>query len=148
MKVGTFPDTPATLLARIAVEATGQQTDETAWVRLFNLYAPAIRKFAAEVSENVVAIKAARNGADLGAHEELLDRLVASMNRIYVLVEDLDATHHAARETADQQDAAYQYANEVIPLMNDLREIIDALEKVVDAAYWPVPSYNDILFYE
>ena len=112
------------------------------------LFMPAIRKFAAEVSENVVAIKAARNGADLGAHEELLDRLVASMNRIYVLVEDLDATHHAARETADQQDAAYQYANEVIPLMNDLREIIDALEKVVDAAYWPVPSYNDILFYE
>ena len=37
MKVGTFPDTPATLLARIAVEATGRQTDESAWARLFNL---------------------------------------------------------------------------------------------------------------
>ena len=44
--MGTFPDTPVTLLARIAVEATGQRTDEAAWVRLFNLYAPAIRKFA------------------------------------------------------------------------------------------------------
>ena len=60
MKVGTFPDTPATLLARIAVEATGQQTDESAWVRLFNLYAPAVRKFAemqgtpAAESEDVV----------------------------------------------------------------------------------------------
>jgi len=45
-KMGTFPDTPVTLLARIAVEATGQRTDEAAWVRLFNLYAPAIRRFA------------------------------------------------------------------------------------------------------
>lgn len=60
MRVGTFPDTPATLLARIAVEATGQQTDESAWVRLFNLYAPAMRKFAemqgtpAAESEDVV----------------------------------------------------------------------------------------------
>ena len=45
-EVGTFPDTPVTLLARIAVEATGQRTDEAAWVRLFNLYAPAIRRFA------------------------------------------------------------------------------------------------------
>ena len=44
--MGAFPDTPVTLLARIAVEATGQRTDEAAWVRLFNLYAPAIRKFA------------------------------------------------------------------------------------------------------
>ena len=41
-----FPNTPATLLARIAMQATGD-TDETAWTRLFDLYAPAIRKFAA-----------------------------------------------------------------------------------------------------
>ncbi len=41
-----FPDTPATLLARIAVEVTGR-SDESAWVRLFDLYAPAIQKFAA-----------------------------------------------------------------------------------------------------
>lgn len=44
--MATFPDTPVTLLARIAVQATGLRTDEAAWVRLFNLYAPAIRKFA------------------------------------------------------------------------------------------------------
>ena len=44
--MASFPDTPATLLARIAVEVTGQ-TDEAAWLRLFELYAPAIRKFAA-----------------------------------------------------------------------------------------------------
>jgi len=46
MRMNTFPDTPATLLARIAAEATGKRTDEAAWVRLFDLYAPAIRKFA------------------------------------------------------------------------------------------------------
>ena len=41
-----FPDTPVTLLARIAVEATGHTTDEASWTRLFGLYAPAIRAFA------------------------------------------------------------------------------------------------------
>ena len=40
-----FHDTPASLFARIAAQTTGQ-SDETAWVRLFELYAPAIRKFA------------------------------------------------------------------------------------------------------
>ena len=56
--MATFPDTPATLLARIAVQATGQ-SDEAAWLRLFELYAPAIRKFSAHLgaksdSEDVV----------------------------------------------------------------------------------------------
>ena len=60
MKVGTFPDTPATLLARIAVEATGRQTDESAWARLFNLYAPAMRKFAEMQGMKLVGIL--RNG--------------------------------------------------------------------------------------
>ncbi len=40
-----FPDTPATLLAKIAANVTGQK-DELSWVRFFDLYQPAIRKFA------------------------------------------------------------------------------------------------------
>ncbi len=40
-----FPDTPATLLAKIAAHVTGQK-DELQWVRFFDLYQPAIRKFA------------------------------------------------------------------------------------------------------
>lgn len=40
-----FPDTPVTLLAKIAVQMTGQK-DELQWVRFFDLYQPAIRKFA------------------------------------------------------------------------------------------------------
>ena len=43
--MSTFPDTPVTLLARIAAQVTGKD-DEAAWVRLFELYEPAIRKFA------------------------------------------------------------------------------------------------------
>lgn len=43
--MSAFPDTPATLLAKIAVQVTGQ-TNELAWVRFFELYEPAIRKFA------------------------------------------------------------------------------------------------------
>ena len=44
--MSAFPDTPVTLLARIAAQVTGRD-DEAAWVRLFELYEPAIRKFAA-----------------------------------------------------------------------------------------------------
>lgn len=45
--MANFPETPVTVLARIAAEHTGER-DEAAWARLFELYAPAIRAFAAE----------------------------------------------------------------------------------------------------
>ena len=42
--MSAFPDTPVTLLSRIAAQVTGR-ADEAAWTRLFELYEPAIRKF-------------------------------------------------------------------------------------------------------
>ncbi len=45
--MATFPETPVSLLVHIASEHTGVH-DEAAWTRLFELYAPAIRAFAAE----------------------------------------------------------------------------------------------------
>ncbi len=45
--MAAFPDTPVSLLVHIASEHTGVH-DEAAWTRLFELYAPAIRAFAAE----------------------------------------------------------------------------------------------------
>lgn len=45
--MANFPETPVTVLARIAAEHTGER-DEAAWARLFELYAPAIRAFAAD----------------------------------------------------------------------------------------------------
>ena len=44
--MANFPDTPVAILARIAAEHTGVR-DEAAWAQLFELYAPAIRAFAA-----------------------------------------------------------------------------------------------------
>ena len=45
--MANFPDTPVSLLVRIASEKTGV-CDEAAWTRLFELYAPVIRAFAEE----------------------------------------------------------------------------------------------------
>ena len=45
--MASFPNTPVSLLVQLASDRTGV-CDEAAWTRLFELYAPAIRKFAAE----------------------------------------------------------------------------------------------------
>lgn len=49
--MANFPDTPVSLLVRLASDRTGIQ-DEAGWTRLFELYAPAIKAFAAERGGN------------------------------------------------------------------------------------------------
>ena len=35
----------------------------------------------------------------------------------------------------------------MIPIMNELRKVVDEAEVVVGAQYWPYPTYADMLFY-
>ena len=49
--MANFPDTPVSLLVRLALDRTGIR-DEAGWTRLFELYAPAIKAFAEERGGN------------------------------------------------------------------------------------------------
>ena len=62
------------------------------------------------------------------------------------LIKALDAVHQKA-EALDGQEQANVYAHEVVPAMDTLRAAVDAMEEIVAADYWPVPTYDDILFY-
>ena len=45
-------------------------------------------------------------------------------------------------------EAASNYHNDtVIPAMKVLRREADVLEALTDKAYWPYPTYSDLLFY-
>lgn len=47
--MSALPDTPVTLIARMAAQVTGE--DEAGWVRFFHLYQPVIRHFARAAGE-------------------------------------------------------------------------------------------------
>ena len=111
------------------------------------LYLPSIASYAAEVAENVWKVKSVYEGADLSPQETILRKLSDGVKAINDLLVELDETHHATRAIPDQQQCANDNAYKVVPLMERLRAEIDNLEIVVSAEHWPVPSYNDILFY-
>ena len=111
------------------------------------LYLPSIASYAAEVAENVWKVKSVYEGADLSPQETILRKLSDGVKAINDLLVELDETHHATRAISDQQQCANDNAYKVVPLMERLRAEIDNLEIVVSAEHWPVPSYNDILFY-
>ena len=114
-------------------------------VRRFFL--PAINSFAADVARDITQVKAALPSADQTFQEKKLQTVVDGTKRVEEALDALNTAHLANVEIADQQERANDNAHHVIPLMDELRAAIDAMEIVVDDNHWPVPTYNEILFY-
>ena len=110
-------------------------------------YLPAINGYAAEVARGITAVRAAAAGVEVGQQEALLRKLLAGVKEINAQLQALDAAHHAALELVDQQQRANKYAHEIVPIMEKLRAAVDEMEIVTDRDHWPVPTYNDMLFY-
>ncbi len=76
-----------------------------------------------------------------------LNKLCNGITAINDSIKALDAVHQKAEAIDDPQEEANCYAHEVVPAMTTLRTAVDAMEELVAADYWPVPTYDDILFY-
>jgi glutamine synthetase len=110
-------------------------------------YLPAVNKFAAEVAEHITQVKAVRPDADLECQEAKLTKLLDGAAEINKHLAKLHELHYASLEIADQQARADMNAHEIVPVMDDLRDAVDSMEIIVERASWPVPTYNEILFY-
>ena len=110
-------------------------------------YLPAVNAYAAEIASARAALVAARPDGPVRQQEALLDTLLAGIDEIDVQLCALDDAHRGVEQIEDQQKRADAYAHEVIPLMDKLRAAVDAMETVTDRDHWPVPTYNDMLFY-
>ncbi len=111
------------------------------------LYLPAISAYAAKVAEHITAVKTAAPSTSTAAQEQILARLMNGLNDAQRKFEALVEAHTRVATLDDAQQTANGYAHEVLPLMEDLRSTVDSLEILVPPENWPVPSYNEILFY-
>ncbi len=111
------------------------------------LYLPAISAYAAKVAGHITAVKAAMPAANTTAQEARLARIMDGLNEAQEKFDALAAKHREIVKIDDAQAAANANAHELLPLMESLRETVDNLEILVPDSDWPVPSYNEILFY-
>ena len=110
-------------------------------------FLPAINDYASEIAESLKRYREMAPESKTTAQETILANLLDSIEKIYTLVEELDAAGKKAQETENLQERANYYAHSVIPIMDQLREVVDYTETITDRSHWPVPSYNNMLFY-
>ena len=110
-------------------------------------YRPVITAYATKVAKGLEAIRAAGAEAAMTCEQNTLNKLCGGITEINEAIKALDAVHTKAEGIVDSQEQALCYAHEVAPAMERLRASVDAMEEIVAADYWPVPTYDDILFY-
>ena len=106
---------------------------------------PAVNAYAADVASNL-AIKQDM-GVACKAETKLLKKLSDGADAISDDIDALVEAHDAMIATADVQARGDACRDSVLHAMEQLRKDADAIETICSKEYWPLPSYNDILFY-
>lgn len=108
---------------------------------------PAVIKFATSLAGSINTINATGLGVDVSAQADLLKEvstLTASLKKNIGILEEVVAK--ADRFDGDIFDLGMMYRYEVFEQMSTLREDADKLETLVDKEFWPMPTYEDMLF--
>jgi glutamine synthetase len=107
-------------------------------------YLPAVIKFTKDLAKTVSELKAA--GAPSKVQKELLAKVSALLESANEKLEVLESSIEKAHAVADIAKRAEAFRDKVFVAMSALRKDIDALEGLVSANLWPVPTYAEMLF--
>jgi glutamine synthetase len=107
---------------------------------------PAATSFITEVAQSISAVAAVSGAIDVSAQTELLEELSTHLSSMNRNVKALQKALDDALSISDIDKQADAFRENVFARMLDLRADGDALEKLVSADFWPLPTYSEMLF--
>ena len=110
-----------------------------------HLYVPAIMEYAAGLASSMVAQD--KLGIVSSLQKKLCQTLTEGADVVWELTDALEKKNADARTIDDPAARDEAYCHSVLPAMDELRAAVDAMEVICSKDCWPVPSYNDMLFY-
>ena len=111
------------------------------------IYLPTISAYATKIAKGIATVHGVTPDTHMPSEQRLLDTLLAGVTAINEAADALEKIHSEVDAIENEEQKSLRYAHEVIPVMDKLREAVDAMEDIVAHDYWPVPTYDDILFY-
>lgn len=107
-------------------------------------YFPAIIGYTGELAETISSLKSAKG--DFTIQKALLSEVSALLKSANKKLAVLEANTEKANAIEDMPKKAAAFRDNVFTAQVALREDIDSLEQILPKAWWPVPSYADMLF--
>ncbi len=109
---------------------------------------PAISKYAKTLSESVLAKRSLALDPPVSTdyEERVVKRLSALASAAFALTDELESKVIEIRREKDVSVRGDRVRDELCSRMERLREMIDEAESITDRAYWPVPTYGELLY--
>ncbi len=104
---------------------------------------PAISKYTKSLADTVAIKKSLSANVDYESAQ--LAEISNGLAKAYSLKLDLEKALDAKPTTSVEEISLY-YKEKILPLMEEIRCVIDGIEAKVDKSFWPYPSYGDLLF--
>ncbi len=105
---------------------------------------PAVNRYIGEIASGVAQKRAVSERTACKYDTELVERLSAMndalMDGVKKLERDLTEVPKAGK------DASQHMAHVIVPDMEEVRRVADGMEKLCARDYWPMPTYEDILY--
>ncbi len=117
---------------------------------VINHVLPAARRYQSLLLDNILKMHqafAAEQATALTAQDKLLvERIVDNINAISQHVDEMKQIRQEATQEQDTRNRAIIFHDKIVPLMEDIRHHVSALEMVVDDELWTLPKYREMLF--
>lgn len=105
---------------------------------------PAVLSYQAQLARDIVDIEKAK--AEAAVQKDYLNRVSHLSNALYQSLNDLDRAL-TGLDLQPNQANGRAWHDTLHPLLTAVRNASDALETLLPKALWPVPTYDDLLFY-
>ena len=109
-------------------------------------YLPAVEKYMRDLSATAIKKRELLPNAGVRVETDLVRRLTALAEETYRLVAKLEDEEEVAASITDGYEKAREYADKILPLMDELRASVDEMEPLTAEEYWPVATYGDLMF--
>ncbi len=106
---------------------------------------PAVSDFVADLCQNVAAKQAVCDKIPFETEKNLIARLAELNDGTSAAVTKLENDLKAI-DKSNVLEASHAMAHTVVPDMEEIRKLVDEMETLTSADYWPYPSYFDILY--
>lgn len=117
---------------------------------VINHVIPAAKRYQTILLQNVLSVKqvfSADEAAGLNEQDLLLIRRIENhASAIVARVEEMNKERARANHIDDQRERAITFHDQLVPLMEEIRNHVDDLEMVIDDQLWPLPKYRELLF--
>ena len=109
---------------------------------------PAINRYIGKLANNITNLIAIDKSISINYQKNTLDKLCNNLTIIDELTTALNDKYLEANKIDCFEKQAFIIKDTLLPLMAKLRAVVDECETLMPKNYWPMPTYEELLFSE